>query len=289
MSLLSVIVIIVFLVCIAALGGVVLWMRAQAKHPITPPITDSELSQLRSEMPEDSQPQESEEFGMVPVLPQYQAVLRDKLTETDKARLLRLKRAADAVYNYFDWVASDFRRIDDTKHHTNRIEELLQDVMACLELSQFQKSLAGYFVVCVLTEIKEEFMASGPEGTMFPINIEALQEGIFTPEDVIDAVHQQPDHYTFYLAGIFVPEDYDIADLDAMTKAAISRGAVVYADDVLTTTNNLMDLVEAKYNKAYSDVDQEEHFAAFLEAIKSLYVYTPDTAVSAIPELRGAS
>lgn len=266
----------------AAALAVVLYLRAQAKKPSKPSVTPSELAELQSEIKEETQPLQSDNFGMIPVLPQYNAVIRYKTTASDNARLIRLKKGADAVYGYYDWVASDFRRVDDTKLHTNRIEELLQNVMACLHLSQFQKSLAGYFIVCVLSEIKEEFMASGPSNTMFPINLEALSEVIYNPEDVIDAVHQKPDHEAFYLAGIFIPENYDVADLDVMTRAAISRGAVVYSDDVLTTTNNLMDLVEAKYNKPYSEVDEAEHFEAFMDAIVDIYQVNEEYKIAAV-------
>lgn len=218
---------------------------------------------------------------LIPILHQYNDVLKGNVTEGDKARLIRLKRAADAVYKYFDWVATDFRRVDDTTKHSARIEELLQDVMASLHLSQFQKSLAGYFAVCVLTEIKEEFMAGGPNNTMFPINIEALQEVAFNIEDVIDAVHQMPGYMTFYTAGIFVPENYDINDLDAMTKASIARGAVVYADDTLTTTDSLYDIVEQVTGKPYDEVDEEDHFDAFVQALKAMYEVNDGNRISA--------
>lgn len=38
-------------------------------------------------------------------------------------------------------------------------------------------------------------MAGGPNNTMFPINIEGLQETIFNVEDIIDGVHDKPNYY----------------------------------------------------------------------------------------------
>lgn len=220
----------------------------------------------------------------VPVLHPYNDVLRGKISQEDAARLVRLKKAADSVYKYFEWVASDFRRIDDSAKHSARIEELLQDVMASLMLSQFQKSLAGYFVVCVLSEIKEEFMAGGPSNTMFPVNVEALQEVAFSSEEVIDAVHQMPIHMAFYIAGIFIPENYEINDLEAMTKASIMRGAVVYSDDTLTTTDDLVSLVEAHTGKPFEEADEEDHFPAFVAALKALYEPNDGMGISSLIE-----
>ena len=277
------VILVVILVAIAALYFLYKkFTTIPTEHPQSYEDTATRLEQA-SQQDEDV-PQVQEPDLMVPILPQYNRVLEGTISEADKERLLNMKRAADAVYLYYEWVANDFRRVDDTKEHSAQIEALLQDVMACLGLSQFQKSLAGYFVVCVLSEIKEEFMAGGPNNTMFPINIEGLQETIFNVEDIIDGVHGKPNYYPFYLAGIFVPEDYDSDDLDMMTKAAIIRGAIVYSDDILTTTDSLMDIVEAYTGKPYSEATEDQHFEAFMYAIKQLYTVNHEYNISSLIE-----
>lgn len=223
-------------------------------------------------------------LSMVPILPQYNAVLKGELSPADQRRLLRLKRAADSVYSYYDWVATDFRRVENSVQHTARIEDLLQEVMGCLELSQFEKSLAGYFTICVLMEIKEEFMAGGPAGTNFPINVAQLQEVAYNSEDIIDAAHRLDDAQLMYIAGIFIPTGYELDDTMAVGKATILRGAPVYSDDVLTVTDSLFDLVESYTNEPYSSADEDTHFPAFVKALSALYTLNDDQPVQIAPE-----
>lgn len=104
--------------------------------------------------------------------------------------------------------------------------------VACLGLSQFQEP--SWLLRCLRSvRNQEEFMAGGPNNTMFPINIKGLQELHQRGRHHDGSVHDKPNYYPFYLAGIFgFPEDYDSDDLDMMTKAAIIRGAVVYSDDI---------------------------------------------------------
>lgn len=268
---LTAIVVILFLVIVVAAACFILWIIKQAQQQALTPVSDSIISQLNKEMTQDSLPNIHPEIGDMPILEQYKAVITGDLTLSDQQRLIRLKRAADAVYGYYDWIATDFRRQEDEKKHNSKIAALVQDVMACLELSQFQKSLASYFTACVLTEIKEEFIASGPTEVMFPINLQVFENDCVNPEEVIDLMHQRPDHEVMYYAGIFIPQGYPLSNIDAMTKVVISNGGIVYSDDVLTMTDNLVDIVEAKFNKPYSETTEEEHFEAFKDAIEVLY------------------
>lgn len=177
-------------------------------------------------------------------------------TET-LTRLTRLKKAADRVYQYYEWLSEDHRNSLTGDAGKTEVEGLCDDVRIALFLSTNQEPLVHYFVACVLFALLVSHADAAPSGTPCPIDRSTL-EGMYDAKAVSVLLNEADYQLISYSTGSFLLSD--TADPGNLSTMALARkGSLVMADQELTETISLQTLLLAEPDGEELDEEQQGH------------------------------
>ncbi len=174
-------------------------------------------------------------------------------TPESLARLTRLKKAADRVYRYYEWLSADYRNSQDSETHAREMIGLRQDVKTALFMGDNQDPLVNYFIACVLFAIFVSHQDGAVPGTPCPLDRSGL-EGMYDAKKVSELLTNANYQTISYATGSFLMEgNADPSNLSTMELAR--KGSLVMADQELTETISLQTLLQAE---ADEDCDDEQ-------------------------------
>ncbi len=173
-------------------------------------------------------------------------------TPESLARLARLKKAADRVYQYYEWISSDYRNLLNSDAHNLEMTGLRQDVKTALFFGDNQDPLVNYFIACVLFAIFVSYQDGAAPGTPCPLDRSGL-EGMYDAQQVSEMLSDANYQTLSYATGSFLLDgNADPSNLSTMELAR--KGSLVMADQELTETISLVTLLQAE---AAQDCDEE--------------------------------
>lgn len=183
-------------------------------------------------------------------------------------RLARLKRAADRVYVYFEWLSSDYRNRDNKDLHNEQIETLRTDVKLRLYLNDSQDPLVNYFIACTLFAIQTSLEEDSPRGTPTPID-RSLLESMYDAAKVAELLCDAPIILISYSTGTFLLADTaDPANLASIELAR--KGSLVMADQELVETVALATLMGLDEADNFTDSEEGELFLRELRRVDEM-------------------
>lgn len=182
-------------------------------------------------------------------------------------RLARLKKAADRVYRYYEWLSSDYKNTTEGTAHSAELVGLRQDVKTALFLSDEQDALVNYFIACVLFAIFVSYQDGAVPGTPCPLDRSSL-EGMYDAQAVSVQLTDANYQLISYATGSFLLEgNADPSSLSTMELAR--KGSLVMADQELTETINLLTLLMAEPEEDLDEVEQGEVFLRELHRLEN--------------------
>lgn len=170
----------------------------------------------------------------------YNNNYKRELSQDDLARIARLKRAADSVYKYYDWLCANPLATVEGEQHAAQIDALRQDVKVALFFGDDQDPLVNYFIACVLYAIYNSHQEGAPQGTPCPVNHSKLTV-MFDPTKVHELLEEADYTLVGYASGNFLLADNPPSEVSSME---LSRaGELVMSDQELVDTLNLSQIL----------------------------------------------
>lgn len=187
-------------------------------------------------------------------------------TSETMVRLVRLKKAADRVYDYYEWLSSDYRHGNEGEENQKEMVGLRQDVKTALFFDDNQDPLVNYFIACVLFAVYVSHQAGTPSGTPCPVD-RSMLDSMYNAETVSKMLVNADRCLISYATGTFMLEgDGNIGNLGTIELAR--KGTIVMADQELTETISLRTLFQAE--EVDDDLDEEQQGQLFLRELLRL-------------------